>query len=75
MLIVFLDKKKRLDVDQRLTAMVNSANAPPTPGLLRTPLLGKIGAMVLSGFREDELATAQRKWQAREISNVRIYNI
>ncbi|KAF9014685.1 beach-domain-containing protein [Hymenopellis radicata] len=69
LLIVFLDKKKRLDVDQRLTAMVNSANAPPTPGLLRTPLLGMVGAMVLSGFREDELATAQRKWQAREISN------
>ncbi|KAG7440786.1 beach-domain-containing protein [Guyanagaster necrorhizus] len=70
LLIVFLDKKKRLDVDQRLSAMINnSSNVPTTPGLLITPLLGNIGAKVLAGFRPDELATAQRKWQTREISN------
>ncbi len=48
----------------------NSSNVPTTPGLLITPLLGNIGARVLAGFRPDELATAQRKWQTREISNV-----
>ncbi|KAK0186450.1 beach-domain-containing protein [Armillaria mellea] len=70
LLIVFLDKKKRLDIDQRLSTMINNAsNAPTTPGLLITPLLGNIGARVLAGFRPDELATAQRKWQTREISN------
>lgn len=40
-----------------------------SPLMRRTPLLGKMSAKVLSGFR-DELSTAQRKWQAREISNV-----
>ncbi|KAK0199746.1 beach-domain-containing protein [Desarmillaria ectypa] len=70
LLIVFLDKKKRLDIDQRLSTMINNSNnAPITPGLLITPLLGNIGARVLAGFRPDELAIAQRKWQTREISN------
>ena len=36
----------------------------------RTPLLGRMGSRVLSGFRVDELSTATRKWQARELSNV-----
>ena len=36
----------------------------------RTPLLGRMGSRVLSGFRADELSTATRKWQARELSNV-----
>ena len=36
----------------------------------RTPLLGRMGSRVLSGFRVDELSAATRKWQARELSNV-----
>ena len=36
----------------------------------RTPLLGRMGSRVMSGFRVDELSTATRKWQARELSNV-----
>lgn len=62
---MFLEKQKRLEMDHRLATMIGrSIDVPPTPGLL-----GKVGARVL-GFREDELSTAQRKWQAREISNV-----
>lgn len=37
---------------------------------LRTPLLGRMGSRVMSGFRFDELSAATRKWQARELSNV-----
>ena len=37
---------------------------------LRTPLLGRMGSRVMSGFRADELSIATRKWQARELSNV-----
>ena len=36
----------------------------------RTPLLGRMSSRMLSGFRVDELSTATRKWQARELSNV-----
>jgi hypothetical protein len=72
--MVFLDKKRRLEMDQRLSAIVSHRGAPEslTPGtsLLKTPLLGKMSAKVMLGFRADALSTAQRKWQAREISNV-----
>jgi len=37
--------------------------------MLRTPLLSRVSARVFTGGR-DEISTAQRKWQAREISNV-----
>lgn len=72
LLIVFLEKKKRSEVDQRLSAIIgrNISDGSLTPGLRRTPMLGRMGSRVLSGFRTDELSTAQRKWQAREISNV-----
>jgi hypothetical protein len=36
----------------------------------RTPFLGRMGSRVMSGFRVDELSSATRKWQARELSNV-----
>ena len=42
-----------------------------TPSILKSPFASIVGARVFSGFRADELSTAQRKWQAREISNVR----
>jgi hypothetical protein len=74
LLMVFLDKKRRQELDQRLCAIVSHRGAPepvtPGTGLLKTPLLGKMSAKVISGFRADALSTAQRKWQAREISNV-----
>ncbi|KII85493.1 hypothetical protein PLICRDRAFT_44793 [Plicaturopsis crispa FD-325 SS-3] len=71
LLIVFLDKKRRHDMNQRLAEIISSRNTneSSTPGLLRTPLFGRVSARVLSGFRGDELSSAQRKWQAREISN------
>ncbi|KAF9267665.1 beach-domain-containing protein [Marasmius fiardii PR-910] len=69
LLVVFLDKKRRSAMDQLLSSAVNKPEPTHTPGILRTPLLGKVSARVLSGFLPDELSTAQRKWQAREISN------
>ncbi|KAF5370942.1 hypothetical protein D9615_009793 [Tricholomella constricta] len=71
LLFVFLDKKKRSEIDQRLASIIgkHSPEASLTPGLRKTPLLGLMGSRALSGFRTDELYTAQRKWQAREISN------
>lgn len=53
--------------------MVQNMSASRSPLLHRTPLLGKMSAKILSGMR-DELSTAQRKWQAREISNVGLRN-
>jgi hypothetical protein len=35
-------------------------------------MLGRMNSKTMLGFKADELATAQRKWQAREISNVRV---
>lgn len=74
LLIVFLDKKHRLEMDQRLSLIVASrgGSEPLTPGtgIRKTPLFGKVSAKVMASFRADSLSTAQRKWQAREISNV-----
>ncbi len=42
-----------------------------TPNILKSPFASIVSARVFAGFRADELSTAQRKWQAREISNVR----
>ena len=42
---------------------------PRTPSIiLRTPTI--FSSVLLMGFRADELSIAQRRWQAREISNV-----
>jgi len=73
LLIVFLDKTKRLQIDQRLSAIIHKHSpdaAVTTPGLLKTPVFGRMGVKIFSGLRADELSVAQRKWQAREISNV-----
>lgn len=72
LLIVFLDKKKCADMNLRIATIITSHSASGlghTPGILKTPVLGRISARVLLGLRPDELLTAQRKWQAREISN------
>ena len=75
LLIVFLDKKKRSDLEQRLSTILGRpySDVAPTPGtasLQRTPIFGKMSSRMLSGFRSDELSSATRRWQAREISNV-----
>jgi len=72
--MVFLDKAKRSDFETRLSSILGRpySDLVVTPGFgpLRTPLLGRMGSKMLSGFKSDELSTATRKWQAREISNV-----
>ncbi|KAF8635320.1 hypothetical protein AX17_003946 [Amanita inopinata Kibby_2008] len=71
LLIVFLDQKRRSEIDQRLTGIIarHSPEQLISPGILKSPLFGKMGQMMFSGFKSDELASAQRKWQTREISN------
>ncbi|KAF8962103.1 beach-domain-containing protein [Flammula alnicola] len=74
LLIVFLDKKRRSELEQRLSTIIGRPHSEIgfTPGpqnLQRTPLFGRMSSRMLSGFRSDELSTATRKWQAREISN------
>ncbi|TFK23845.1 beach-domain-containing protein [Coprinopsis marcescibilis] len=72
LLLVFLDKKRRSDVDTRISAIINKNNSDPalsTAGPPRTPMFSLMGSRVFSNFRGDDLATATRRWQAREISN------
>ncbi|KAI0300557.1 beach-domain-containing protein [Multifurca ochricompacta] len=73
-LLVFTDRRKRTDMDRRLSSAITgrsitSATIGLTPGVLKSPFTSKVSARVFAGFRADELSTAQRKWQAREISN------
>ncbi|KAH9965265.1 beach-domain-containing protein [Russula dissimulans] len=79
-LFVFTDRRKRTDMDRRLSsasAISGRSAAGHTPGLtpgltpsvFKSPFVSKFGARVFAGFRPDELSTAQRRWQAREISN------
>jgi hypothetical protein len=75
LLVVFLSKPERQSMAQRLYEVVAQRSIDPsvatTPSMVRrTPIFGKVSARVFAGARTDELATAQRKWQAREISNV-----
>lgn len=72
-------------MNDRLSAFITGHHSSDviTPGLLKSPLMGRLSARpgvsarlsakVLMGFRPDELSTAQRKWQAREISNVSLH--
>jgi hypothetical protein len=78
-LLVFTDRRKRADMDRRLSSAISGRSATLTAGLtpglttpsgLMSPFASIVGARVLAGFGLDELSTAQRKWQAREISNV-----
>jgi hypothetical protein len=82
-LFVFTDRRKRTDMDRRLSSAVGGRPATSTasltpsltpsfpPSILKSPFASIVSARVFAGFRTDELSTAQRKWQAREISNVR----
>ncbi|KAG6831011.1 hypothetical protein H0H92_013198 [Tricholoma furcatifolium] len=67
LLIVFLDKKKRMEIDHRLVSITNRHS--DLLAARKTPLLGRLNPKI-SVWRSDELSTAQRKWQAREISNI-----
>ncbi|THH31660.1 hypothetical protein EUX98_g2544 [Antrodiella citrinella] len=80
LLLVFLQKTQRQATNDKLLAVVNRSgysNDAVTPSILKSPLVGRLSgrvsgrlsAKVLMSFRMDELSTAQRKWQAREISN------
>lgn len=76
LLIVFLDKKRRSEVGNRLSAIMGRPYTEPAPMTVqRTPLLGRMGSRMLAGLKNDELSTATRKWQAREISNVCLIHI
>ncbi|KAG6836952.1 hypothetical protein H0H93_000593 [Arthromyces matolae] len=66
LLIVFLDKKKKMEIDHRLASIVGRHS--DAFSVSKTPLLGRMSSKS-STWRTDELYTAQRKWQAREISN------
>ncbi|KAH8809671.1 beach-domain-containing protein [Flagelloscypha sp. PMI_526] len=70
LLVVFQDKKQRASMASRLTEVITRADGPPTPGLLRTPLLKSSSRSYWTAPKvTNDLATAQYKWQAREISN------
>ncbi|KAI9451783.1 beach-domain-containing protein [Russula earlei] len=76
-LLAFTDNRKRTDMDRRLSSAISgrsmtlAASFTPvlTPSVFKSPFATKFGARVFAGFRPDELSTAQRRWQAREISN------
>ena len=83
LLVVFLDKQKRQAITDRLSSIISGdkySGDTLTPGFLKSPLpimerlsarvSATMNAKVLMGFKMDEIATAQRRWQAREISNV-----
>ena len=75
-LVFFLNKKRRSDFELHLPSIMGR---PPSelvmsPGAgsqsQRTPLLGRMGSKMMSGFRVDEISSATRKWQSEELSNV-----
>lgn len=69
--MVFLDPKRRSEMERRIASIISKNNADPSVavGAPKTPIF-KMSSRVLSNLRADELSTATRKWQAREISNV-----
>ena len=82
--MVFLDRKQRHEITGRLNNIITRLGGDPlTPGLLKSPFVGRLSAKVssafsakvLSGFNQDELSIAQRKWQSREISNVSLCSV
>ena len=79
LLVVFVNRKQRREITSRLSHIIGRITGDPgSAGLLKSPFTGRLsakvsssfGARVLSGFSSDELSSAQRKWQSREISNV-----
>lgn len=75
LLVVFSTPKERQDIHTRLNVMSGPKTPDPgSAGGFRTPLLRNVSSKMLTGFR-DEIWTAQRRWQAREISTVRPRNV
>lgn len=77
--MVFIDRKQRQAITGRLSHIIGRVGPDPsTPGAMKSPFVGRLSsklsaafsAKMLSGFSQDELSIAQRKWQSREISNV-----
>ncbi|KAH7092832.1 beach-domain-containing protein [Auriculariales sp. MPI-PUGE-AT-0066] len=71
LLVVFSSSKERQEISTKLTMLHGGGHKTPEPvsaGGFRTPLIRSVGSKALTGFRE-EIWTAQRRWQAREISN------
>jgi hypothetical protein len=59
-------------VHRKLQEKIQIANPELRPNLVqKTPVVGKMSAKIARRLGiGDELAIAQRKWQARELSNV-----
>lgn len=84
LLVVFPKRAERQATNERLQYSISGRSVqdsltPGGGGLLKSPLVNRLSARVsatarasakVMGFRLDELSTAQRRWQAREISNV-----
>lgn len=68
LLVVFLDKKKRTDFESRLMSVDQIGSGGGGSG--NSPSLMKRGSRLWTGSRVDQLSSATRKWQNREISNV-----
>lgn len=71
--VVFPTHQDRHEIHNKFTYLMNvrAANeAVTSPGgpMIRSPFLSRVTARVFTGAR-DEIATAQRRWQARELSN------
>ena len=66
-------KKRRQEMGDALAEKIatKTHNDSKSPLLFRTPLIGKASAKYMVNV-SDELYSAQRRWQAREISNVSI---
>ena len=78
LLVVFLDRKQRREITSRLSHILGRLGGDPgSAGIMKSPftrkLSGRLSARILPGFGQDELSVAQRKWQSREISNVRCF--
>jgi hypothetical protein len=72
LLVVFATSRDRQEINTKLSMLHGGGPRTPEPvsaGGFRTPLIRSVGSKALNGFRE-EIWTAQRRWQAREISNV-----
>ncbi|KAI0826715.1 beach-domain-containing protein [Trametes gibbosa] len=78
LLVVFVDRKQRQATTKQLGQIIGKLSTDPsTPGAIKSPFVGRLSsklsstfsAKILSGFSQDELSVAQRKWQSREISN------
>jgi hypothetical protein len=73
LLVVCASRKRRQEIGDSLAEKIaiKTQNDSKSPLLFRTPLIGKASAKYMVNV-SDELCSAQRRWQAREISNVSV---